>query len=180
MHPHRRTGKRPAIILSALAAGALLLAACGDDSSDTSTEGTATTVADATTTMAPAAGGSGTLAVATSDALGAHLVDAQGRTLYVFDKDTGTDTSACTGGCADTWPALKEASPTAGTGVDEDDITVGGGGQVAYYGHLLYYFSGDAKAGDAKGVDIPNWHAVDAEGNAISSEDEGGAMDYGN
>jgi predicted lipoprotein with Yx(FWY)xxD motif len=161
--------KPPTIILSALAAGALLLAACGDDSSDTSTEGTGSTVAEVTTTTAAGAqAGEGTIAVATDDALGAHLVDADGRTLYVFDKDSGSDTSACTGGCTSTWPALTEANPTAGDGVDADDITVGGADQVAYYGHLLYYFAGDTNPGDAKGVDIPNWHAVDPDGNAIS------------
>jgi predicted lipoprotein with Yx(FWY)xxD motif len=164
--------KRPTIILSALAAGALLLAACGDDdSSDASTQGTESTAADATTTTAGGSlAGEGTIAVATSDALGEHLVDSEGRTLYLFDKDTGTAATACTGGCAGTWPPLTAAQPTAGEGVDEDDITVGGADQVAYYGHLLYYFSGDTAPGDANGVDIPNWHAVDPEGNAITGD----------
>jgi len=50
--------------------------------------------------------GQGTVDVATSG-LGQILVDSQGRTLYLFAKDTGTQ-SECTGACASAWPPLQE------------------------------------------------------------------------
>ena len=37
--------------------------------------------------------------------LGSILVDATGRTLYLFKADSGTS-SACTGACATAWPPL--------------------------------------------------------------------------
>src|ERR1700720_449078 len=50
--------------------------------------------------------------------LGQLLVNAQGRTLYLFKADQGTK-SACTGACAEAWPPLLVAGkPTLGKGVD--------------------------------------------------------------
>jgi hypothetical protein len=49
--------------------------------------------------------------------LGTVLVNAQGRTLYLFKKDTGT-ASTCYGGCAAAWPPLTAKKAVAGTGVD--------------------------------------------------------------
>ncbi|HZP27446.1 MAG TPA: hypothetical protein VFC99_00725 [Acidimicrobiia bacterium] len=99
---------------------------------------------------------------------GTVLVGPDGRTLYIFDKDNGT-TSACTGGCASVWPPLlATGKPVAGPGVDASKLTAvmqaDGKDQVAYAGHLLYSFSGDTAAGDAKGLGIPMWHAVSPEG----------------
>jgi predicted lipoprotein with Yx(FWY)xxD motif len=99
---------------------------------------------------------------------GTVLVGPDGRTLYMFDKDTGT-TSACAGPCATIWPAF-EATGTqkAGAGLDQSKLTAAmqadGRNQVVYAGHLLYYFSGDTVPGDAKGLGIPTWHAVSPEG----------------
>src|SRR4051794_8252094 len=45
------------------------------------------------------------------------LVDATGRTLYVWEADQG-DQSACDGACAQAWPPLTtNAKPQAGDGV---------------------------------------------------------------
>jgi predicted lipoprotein with Yx(FWY)xxD motif len=103
----------------------------------------------------------------TKDAtLGDILVDANGRTLYLFEKDQGT-TSACTGACAKTWPALKaDSAPTAGAGLDASKIG-SANGQVTYAGHLLYFYSGDGKPGDTIGASIPGWAAVSPAGTAI-------------
>ena len=52
--------------------------------------------------------------------LGTFLTGEDGKTLYYFLKDTTPGTSACTGGCADNWPAfVLEGTETvaAGTGV---------------------------------------------------------------
>src|SRR4051794_19041161 len=44
---------------------------------------------------------------------GTYLVDAKGRTLYLFEADTST-TSTCAGPCASQWPpALTSGAPTA-------------------------------------------------------------------
>ena len=102
----------------------------------------------------------------TNATLGSIVVDANGRTLYQFDKDQGT-TSACTGACANVWPALMATgTPTAGTGLDASKIG-SANGQVTYAGHLLYFYSGDAKPGDTIGASIPSWAAVSPTGEAI-------------
>jgi predicted lipoprotein with Yx(FWY)xxD motif len=124
-----------------------------------------TITAPATATPAPAAANA-TVKIATDPKLGDLLVDANGRTLYQFEKDQGT-TSACTGACASTWPAFKPAgTPTVGTGLDATKIG-SAGGQVTYAGHLLYYYAGDAKAGDTFGAAIPSWGAVSPSGTSI-------------
>jgi len=109
--------------------------------------------------------------VATDPKFGQILVDSQGRTVYMFDKDMGT-TTACTGGCAAAWPAVVAAgTPVGGTGVDSAKLGTAQGqvaGQVTYNSHLLYRFSGDTKAGDANGAAIPNWHPVTPAGTAAS------------
>jgi predicted lipoprotein with Yx(FWY)xxD motif len=54
-----------------------------------------------------------TLGVADHD-LGTMLVDAQGRTLYVFAKDTGPK-STCTGACLTQWPRVTvKGKPAVG------------------------------------------------------------------
>jgi predicted lipoprotein with Yx(FWY)xxD motif len=103
--------------------------------------------------------------------LGKVLVAANGRTLYLYDPD-GTDTSAskCTGGCASAWPPLTTTKKLkAGKGLDASLLTTGGGDQVAYNGHLLYFFSGDSAAGQTNGQGVGGvWHAVDADGNTVT------------
>jgi predicted lipoprotein with Yx(FWY)xxD motif len=115
------------------------------------------------------------LSVAQNPAQGAILVDSKGRTLYLFEQDNGT-TSACTGACAQVWPALTAgASPTAGSGVDVAKLATANGQvaqQVTYSGHLLYSYSGDAAPGDVKGVGIPGWYPVSPSGAKVD-KDEG-------
>jgi predicted lipoprotein with Yx(FWY)xxD motif len=104
---------------------------------------------------------------ATNDAnLGDILVDTNGRTVYQFAQDQGT-TSACTGACANVWPALEaDGAPTAGAGIDAAKLG-SANGQVTYAGHLLYFYSGDAKPGDTIGASIPSWGAVSPTGAAV-------------
>lgn len=101
---------------------------------------------------------------------GIYETGPNGHTLYYFAKDTGT-TSACTGACATTWPALTASGAvTTGPGVDKSQVGTANGqvaNQVTYYGHLLYYYSGDAAPGDTKGVGIPNWFLLGPRGNQM-------------
>ncbi len=103
---------------------------------------------------------------------GQILVDSQGRTVYLFDSDTGT-TSACTSSaCTALWPAVVAAgTPQGGTGVTSTMLGTAQGqvaGQVTYNGHLLYRFAPDMAPGDAMGAVIPGWHPVTPAGTAAS------------
>ena len=165
-----RTTRLSAVLLSATLA--LAMAACGSDDDDpvsTAAGGqtaatTPTTLAAVTTTAAPKA----TVATATSS-LGTIFVDATGKTLYTWDKDTGP-TSTCTGNCATTWPPLMLATgvttPVAGAGVTgtmtvaarPDDATKM---QVVWNGKPLYYYAADTAAGDVKGDGVGGtWHVA--------------------
>jgi predicted lipoprotein with Yx(FWY)xxD motif len=107
------------------------------------------------------------------------LVDAQGRTLYLFEKDEKGD-SYCGGACAAVWPPFEASSmPHAGSGVDvaalgrirRDD----GEMQVTYHGHPLYYYAADASTpGKTKGEDVRQfgaaWYLVDAAGKPVELE----------
>jgi predicted lipoprotein with Yx(FWY)xxD motif len=95
---------------------------------------------------------------AQKDARGVVLTDAAGFTLYTFSAD-GPLAPRCTGQCAARWrPATGGGGkPQAGTGVSAADIGSvrrdDGSFQVTYRTAPLYYFAGDAKAGDRNGAD---------------------------
>lgn len=161
-----------ALITSTLAAGTLLLAACGGTPAPATPTAAAPTAAATTpapvaTTPAPTAT-TATPAAATSVKLGKVdgkdvLVDTRGMTLYVFKNDVaGNGKSVCNGTCATNWPPLKaaDAAPTKGAGVTGDLTVVtrdDGAKQIAYKGLPLYFFQADQAAGDAKGAAINNW-----------------------
>jgi predicted lipoprotein with Yx(FWY)xxD motif len=109
--------------------------------------------------MSPAATASADeyeVTVATSATAGTYLAGADGRALYIFKKDTGT-TSSCYETCATAWPPFvvdAGEGATAGDGVTGAFGTTArtdGSTQVTYKGAPLYYYSGDAKAGDTSG-----------------------------
>ena len=90
-----------------------------------------------------------------STKLGLILVNAQGRTLYLFAKDRN-GRSACSGSCATFWPPLLSRSkPTAGPGVKASLLgrtrRSNGSMQVTYNRHPLYTFALDKQAGQTKG-----------------------------
>ena len=89
------------------------------------------------------------------------LVDAHGMTVYTFDKDVaGSGKSACTGQCAENWPAVKAGDAPLSepySAIVRDDGTK----QLAYHGKPLYTFVKDKKAGDREGDKKMNmWHVV--------------------
>ena len=151
---------------------AVVVAACGDSattsSATTSSPATATPVAAATpATAAPATAPPAPVAasvVATAaTSVGTVLVNAGGRTLYMFGSDTaGSGKSNCNGGCASTWPPLTVAAgatPTASSGAGGALATItrtDGTVQVTYAGKPLYMFSGDSAAGQTNG-NYPGW-----------------------
>ncbi|MGQ9367428.1 COG4315 family predicted lipoprotein [Azospirillum sp. ST 5-10] len=94
-------------------------------------------------------------------AKGKTLVDAEGMTLYVFDKDTGGQ-SACSGPCAANWPPLL-AAPGASGGGDYTVVARGDGtAQWAYKGRPLYTWKNDKRPGDITGDGFLNntWHVA--------------------
>jgi predicted lipoprotein with Yx(FWY)xxD motif len=106
----------------------------------------------------PARGAVSTVTVGTGTVDGKPtkiLADAKGFALYWLSSDKA-GTSACTGGCTATWrPLLSTGRPTASTSLP-GKLTVihtAHGAQVAYNGHLLYRYAGDAKPGQVNGDD---------------------------
>jgi predicted lipoprotein with Yx(FWY)xxD motif len=173
--------------LAAILVLGLTLAACGGDDSGSSSASTTAPPSSspatssggagsggygAPTSAAPAAAGAGATLQLT-DAEGTKvLASGDGRAVYLYTKDT-EGKSTCSGSCASAWPAVTAAGePTAGSGVDADDIATitrdDGTKQVTFYGHPLYHFSGDAKAGDTNGQGSGSvWYLVDEHGNAV-------------
>jgi predicted lipoprotein with Yx(FWY)xxD motif len=131
-------------------------------------------------------GQAATIGVSSGSNLGKILVDSQGRTLYLFEKDTGT-TSTCTGACAQNWPPLlAKGTPTLGSGASASLVGTSqrpdGTSQVTYNGHPLYRFENDKKAGDTNGEGInafgASWFAVSAAGNKVSGPPSSGGYGY--
>lgn len=107
-------------------------------------------------TPTPTTEPSATVSVRSHPDLGEILVGPEGRTLYMFDRDTrGDGSSVCRGGCAESWPPLTvDGEPTAGEAVTATLTTFerpGDGTQVVAGGWPLYYFANDEAPGDAKG-----------------------------
>src|SRR6185436_7776922 len=87
--------------------------------------------------------------------LGKILVDARGRSIYLFEKDK-KGKSACAGMCATYWPPLiTSGKPVAGAGVKASLLgttkRADGKLQVTYNHHPLYTFLEDTKKGQTKG-----------------------------
>ena len=86
---------------------------------------------------------------------GKALVDLNGMTLYVFERD-GTGKSTCNAQCAVNWPPLIADTDAAASGsfsfITRDD----GRKQWAYRGKPLYTWANDKAPGDATGDGINN------------------------
>ena len=125
----------------------LALAGCGGSGSG------GTTNAGSGSTVSGGQASAASVDVASNPKLGPILVDGQGRTLYLFQKDTGGQ-SSCSGSCASIWPPDTTASPKAGTGVSASKLgTVkrsDGTMQVTYAGHPLYTYTADTGPGPGK------------------------------
>lgn len=198
LHARLRTTSRRALIIGPLGGLALVTAACGSAAVGT---GYGPSSAAATPTSPPAASssvpdyaapaGSGTSAPAasavaaaaitvktTTTKLGTLLTDGQGKTLYLFEKDTA-GTSACTGACIGVWPAFTTAGGVqAGPGVSMSLLSTiqraDGTTEVSYNGHPLYYYAGDNNPGDTSGQGLNQfgaaWYVVSPKGAKIDND----------
>lgn len=171
---------------------AVTAAACGDDDDDdddepspVATTPAATTEPDIASPTADAeddaAGGDEAATVVATEhpELGVILTDAEGRTLYRFEMDD-PGVSNCYDQCEQAWPPLTfdSGDPVAGEGApgtlglhERNDGAI----QVTYDGNPLYYFSGDAAAGDANGEGVGGvWFVIPLDDTARSTT--GGAI----
>lgn len=139
----------------------LLLAACGNSGSTSSSGSTPTTAPPTSSASTP------TTAPTTSSALiktakatvkgtsQTILTNAQGKTLYYFTPDTASH-SACTGPCTAVWPPVLfqgSGTPSSATSLPGtlSAVNDGNGVQAEYNGHPLYTFSGDTAVGQTNG-----------------------------
>jgi predicted lipoprotein with Yx(FWY)xxD motif len=158
---------------AAVALAVLTLAGCGSSGgySGVGSTGASTTSAGASATT----GGGTALSTADSD-LGPIVVDSSGRTVYVFDKDTsGSGSSACSGGCAQVWPAVTAESDTPSVeGVSGKVGTIArddGTKQVTLDGLPLYTYAEDSAAGDVTGQGVQGvWWVVAPDGTKIAGQ----------
>jgi predicted lipoprotein with Yx(FWY)xxD motif len=135
--------------ITALAALALSLTACGSS--------TPATTADGGLKAAPADLSKVTLlAVAESSQVGWHVTDGDGLPLYRYDKDTPKPSkSTCEGDCANAWKPVQVDNDPMAAGVDPGLIgtvtRADGTKQLTIAGWPQYTFAEDKTAGDLKG-----------------------------
>ena len=124
-----------------------------------------------------AQGGSAPTVRAAHSKLGTILVDGQGRTLYLFEKDKGP-ASNCTGACASIWPPLTSAGKAvAGGGLSAAKLGAtkrsDGKTEVTYAGHPLYRYVGDTGAGQTNGAGLQDfgggWDPISPSGRKVES-----------
>lgn len=152
-----KTAAVAALLLTFAVAGCSSGGSSGGGSEDTG-GGAYGQSSESSTPSAEAESGSGTLMTADST-LGEIVVDADGKTLYMFDNDTqGSGESSCTGECLTNWPPLTtegDAPAVQGVTGEVGTITTADGStQVTLNGWPLYYFAGDAAAGDVNGQGV--------------------------
>jgi predicted lipoprotein with Yx(FWY)xxD motif len=161
-----RHGLKLGASVLALALTSVAVAACGGSSSTSSTRATAATASPSHDTVNVASSGQGQI-----------LVDSAGRTLYLFEADSGT-TSNCSGACAAAWPPLlTTGKPTTGASARASLIGTtkrsDGTNQVTYNGHPLYRFASDTKPGDVNGQGVNGfgalWYVLSPAGNPITN-----------
>jgi predicted lipoprotein with Yx(FWY)xxD motif len=172
----RKTG----LALAALGALAVFLSACASNSSPSA--GSAYGGGAATSAVSPtASSGSGAIASQPKTSIltirktkiGYVLADAQGYTLYWYSRDVkGGGSSACTGQCLSTWPAVT-GKPAAVSGIKLNGVLgmitrPGGIVQATYNGYPLYTYAGDSRPGDTEGNGVGAvWHVI--TGNVLTS-----------
>ena len=124
---------------------------------------------------ASSAGAPALVTVAESEGVGSHLVDAEGRSLYVFLEDS-PGTSACEGPCLDAWPPAtveEGTSLTTGDGVTGELGTIerdDGSLQLTLDGWPLYRYAADADPGQVTGEGVGGvWFVARPDGSVPSS-----------
>lgn len=168
---------------------AVAVAGCGGGSSGQKSAPTssAAPTGGGATSAAPTGGGGGasggTIKAANVGQLGQILVDGQSRTVYLFQKDSGT-TSSCSGSCAAVWPPVTTSGkPQPGSGADAAKLGTtkrsDGTSEVTYGGHPLYYYAPDGtSSGSAKGQGLnqfgAKWYVLSPSGTPVTQQQQPG------
>ncbi len=172
---HNKPGRisRRRTAAASLFAGALFLAACGSDPAplvapaDASGDAAAAQPAESSRSLPAATVG--------SSELGDILVGEGGLTLYGFTNDVDA-ISVCNDACADAWPPLivdEDWSVAPGLDLGIFATTTRDDGQLQLVAGKwpLYFFAGDASAGDINGQGSGDvWFAVDTGGILITDD----------
>jgi predicted lipoprotein with Yx(FWY)xxD motif len=163
---------RPAVV-----ALGILLIACGAPAPQASA--TPTSSASAVPTSPPVISASPSIKAqlaTASSRYGRIIVDASGRTLYLFDIERD-GVPRCYDACAVNWPPLlATTAATSDPRLNQALITVSarrdGSRQLTYNGHSLYYYVGDRSAGEIKCQAVIEfggfWYVIDTRGNKIT------------
>ena len=166
----------------ALAACAVLAAACSTSPGPSATSRTTKTVAAPAATF-PATSPPTTapppfykVTTGSVAGLGTVLVNGEGFTLYMFEPDKQSGSSACYGECENLWPPVLLVdgvkAPLAGAGVNASllgtTVRTGGIKQITYNGWPLYLWHGDSQPGLATGQGLDDsgglWYVLDPDG----------------
>jgi predicted lipoprotein with Yx(FWY)xxD motif len=164
--------KRSLLATSGLAGVTLLAAGCGG-SGGTGRYGASS---PATTSGAAASSATATTLALGNSTLGQILVDSQGRSVYLFEADTGNASTCTSAGCVAEWPPFTATgTPHVGTGLAANQLgtttRADGQHQVTYGGHPLYYFAGDNQPGITAGQGLNDngglWYVVRTDGTPV-------------
>jgi predicted lipoprotein with Yx(FWY)xxD motif len=177
---------RKPLVMLLVPAAALLVAGCGS-SSTTSTKSSASAPAAPSTSSTPAAKAV-EVSTRTLPGLGSVVVNAQGRTLYVFAPDKAKKVT-CVGGCAAVWPPLALSSGQkpvvsgqAKSSLVGSDPNPAGGRTVTYAGWPLYSYVADTSPGAARGQAINLngglWDVIAPSGKVITKKASTGTSGY--
>ena len=153
------------LLLSSLV---LFGAACGSGAATTAPASTGAPTSSSTAAKAA-------VSTASNTSFGTILTDANGMTLYFFDKDKPVKPqSACVADCAVTWPAVQASEGTSvGAGLDPAKLgqvtRPDGKVQLTYNTWPLYRYAGDTAAGQTNGQGIGGiWHVAGVDGKPIT------------
>ena len=157
---------------------AIALTACGGSPGASSSSATAPAASSpaSSSSSAPASStpaGTAELKTASSSA-GERVVAANGKSVYVFTKDVkDSGKSACTGGCAASWPAVTTTSATPAvdgvTGTIGTIPTADGKMQITINGMPIYFYSKDQDSSDTYGQGVGGvWFLVSPSGSMVT------------
>ena len=128
---------------------------------------------------APAADGGVKLVAVNTAQLGPIVTDADGRTLYRFDKDTSNPSASnCAGACASKWPPATVQDKVSLNGVSSGLVgtvtRADGTKQLTLNGWPLYRFAGDTAAGQVNGQGVGGtWFASTPLGAKAQDQSQG-------
>lgn len=141
-------------LLVASAVASVLMVGCGDGYSSNDDSGYSSSSSVMSQSSSSSSSATASVVLGSASRSVNYMVDAEGMSLYEFDKDT-LNTSNCIDGCLDIWPIFSA------TTTQNSDFGAINNSHTTYLSHPMYYFANDTKAGDVNGDKVKNiWHLV--------------------